>query len=302
MSFANSGNSYALSRAWGYTSQNSLLAQHFGNVDYYRFIRALLADWEHRSQELPAILSDVAQRIFVTGSNLHSFTGERTDLDRYWEVGQTLSLGTAVSEARLIIPELQLQNEAFIVPTDICFVAKADSGRDAHVDYSGLWPVTARALNYDYLWNEIRVKGGAYGCGLRVGSNGNLGFYTYRDPNLDASLARMDAAASYIGAFDPTPTDMDGYIVSTVAAHDAPQRPRQIARRQDTAFITGRTPEWREQIRSEELAATPEQIRPLAGSLERLSDRNAVCVFGSREIIEHSEADLTVIDLIGCDQ
>ena len=299
--FANSGNAYALARAWGYTSRNSYLAQHFGNVDYYRFVRRLLADWDALSPRLPDVLADVCRRVFTARASLHSFTGEAADLKRFWEVGDTLCLGEPGGELerRLEVPEPPLPGEAFAVPTDVCFVAKADDGTHAQVEYSGLWPVAAQALSYGYLWDEIRVKGGAYGCGLRMGANGNLGFYTYRDPNLDASLARMDAAAGWLSGFDPAPAELDGFIVSTVASHDAPQRPRQIAHRQDTAYLMRRDRAWRSRIRAEELAATAETLRPLAGPLARLAERDAVCVFGSREILERSQAGLRVVDLFG---
>ncbi len=299
--FASSGNAYALARAWGYTSRNSYLAQHFGNVDYYRFVRRLLTNWDAQSPRLPGILADVCRRVFTARASLHSFAGERADLERFWQAGGTLGLGEpgGAFERRLEVPAPPARCEGFAVPTDICFAAKADDGVHAQAAYSGLWPVAAQALNYGYLWNEIRVKGGAYGCGLRVGTNGNLGFYTYRDPNLDASLERMDAAAAWLASFDPTPSELDGYIVSTVASHDAPRKPRQVAHRQDAEYLVRRDRAWRDRIRAEELSATAEAVRPLAGSLERVAARGAVCAFGSREILERSKAGLHVVDLFG---
>ena len=298
--FLGSGNAYALARALGYTNKASYLAQHFGNVDYYRFVRALLDAWDERARELPGILSDVCARVFRRGADLHSFTGERADMARFWEAGATLLLDGDATPAprRLTVPEPPQISEAFVVPTDICFVAKADSAAHADNAYSGLWPVAAQALNYDYLWNEVRVKGGAYGCGLRVATTGNLGFYTYRDPKLDASLERLDRAGAWLASWEPTAAEMEGYVVSTVASHDAPRRPRQVAQRQDVAHLVRRDPAWRAQVRAEELAATPEAIRPLAGALDRVAERDAVCVFGNREIIEGSAHAFQVVDLM----
>lgn len=297
--FANSGHSFALARARSYTSRGSLLAQHFGNVDYYRFVRDLLERWDEASASLPATLARLCRRIFATGGDLHSFTGERSDLERYWSAGGMLGLADGKGGERpLAIPEPQRLNEAFVVPSDVCFVAKADDGAHTGAVYSGLWPVCGQALNYGYLWGEIRVKGGAYGCGFRAFANGSLGCYTYRDPNLDASLERIDRAGAWLAEFDPTPEEMEGYVVSTVASHDAPQRPRQVARRQDIDFLTRREAGWRERIRAEELDATPDALRALAPCLDRLAERDAVCVFGGREIVEGAQADLAVVDLL----
>ena len=77
--------------------------------------------------------------------------------------------------------------------------------------------MAARALSYDFLWNEVRVKGGAYGAGFGATRTGNLRFYSYRDPHLDETLARFAASAAWLEAFDPKPEAMEGYVVSTVA-------------------------------------------------------------------------------------
>lgn len=298
--FTAAGNSYALARAYGYTSKNGLLAQHFGNVDYYRFVRDLLDNWDERAAGLPGVLADLCRRIFVKGACLTSFTGERADMARFWETGGELSLGEARAGAgcRLVVPEPILAREAFVIPSDICFVAKACDAAHSEAVYSGAWQVAARALNYGYLWDEVRVQGGAYGCGFRPNANGSLGYYTYRDPHLDESLARIDAAGAWLRSFEPDRQTLEGYIVSTVAAHDAPQRPRMVARRQDIDYLAHRDPAWRGRIREQELAATAEQLRSLAGSLDRVAARDAVCVFGNREILEASQAGLQIVELM----
>ncbi len=298
-SFASSGHSYALSRAFGYTDDRRRLAQHFGGVDYYRFVCDLLARWDEASQALPARLAGVCTRVFRSGGDHHSFTGSAADLKAYWDQAQTLGLTERPStEKRLVIPADTGRNEAFIVPADVCFVAKALSGASARNTFSGAWNVAQKAINYEYLWNEIRVKGGAYGCGLRCDVQGELGYYTYRDPNLDASLKRMDGTAAWLGGYAPAQQDMDDYIVSTVATHDAPKRPYQIARRNDTLYLAGRTLDWRAQIRREELACTTENLHAMAPALQAVAGRGRVCVFGSRDIISTSETPLDVVDLI----
>ena len=120
-----------------------------------------------------------------------------------------------------------------------------------------------KAINYEYLWNEIRVKGGAYGCGIKPDIDGEVGFYTFRDPNLDDSLARMDACASWIESYEPTEEDLEGYIVSTLAAHDSPKKPYQVARRQDGLYLARRDPLWNSQRPRRRCATLP---RPCTAS------------------------------------
>ena len=163
----------------------------------------------------------------------------------------------------------------------------------------GTWGVAAGALSFDYLWNEIRVKGGAYGCGFRCAADRQLAFYTYRDPAIDPSLERIDHAGAWLRSFDPAPEVFEGFIVSCVSGHDAPAKPYGLARRQDGEFFAKRPVDWRESRRNAMLSATPEKVRALADDIERVAANAPVCVFGGREIIEASTAGLTPIDLLG---
>jgi Zn-dependent M16 (insulinase) family peptidase len=154
-------------------------------------------------------------------------------------------------------------------------------------------------LSYDYLWNEVRVKGGAYGTGFRRTTHGLLQFWSYRDPGIDPTLERYGATAEWLKSWEATPEEMDGYVVSTVATHDTPKKARALARRQDVLYFSGKPEGWREQIRNEELAATAQDIRDLAQALAVVPTRNTVVVFGPREAIEASDVAFDeVIDLL----
>ena len=191
-----------------------------------------------------------------------------------------------------------MRNEAFIVPTDICFVAKSYDRRLLGAPYSGVWQVASRVLSLEYLWNECRVKGGAYGAGFKAERSGALQFSTYRDPSLDATLARFDAAGPWLSGFDPHKDEMLGYIISSVAGYDAPRKPREIARHQDAEFFGRLAADWRRTTRNEVLATTPHDIRSLAPVLGRLAEQDARCVFGSREIIGSAVSGFDVIELL----
>ena len=158
--------------------------------------------------------------------------------------------------------------------------------------------MAARALSYDYLWNEVRVKGGAYGAGFQTARTGNLRFYSYRDPHLDDTLARFARASEWLAKFDPAAEAMEGYVVSTVAGFDTPLKARALVRRQDGDFFGGRTPESRAATRAQMIDADAAALRALAGPIAEAVAMDAVCVFGSKDIIEASDAGLAVIDLL----
>ena len=165
-----------------------------------------------------------------------------------------------------------MKREAFIVPSDVCYVAKG-SDVGALGAYAGEWQVLASALSFDYLWNEVRVKGGAYGVGFRRTPEGFGRFYSFRDPAVGPTLERFDAAGSWLASFDPSEEEMEGYIVSTVASHDAPAKPRQVARRQDAQFFCEKPAGYRERLRAEKLATTPEKLRACSTALDEVAQR-----------------------------
>ena len=191
-----------------------------------------------------------------------------------------------------------MAHEAFIVPTDVSYTALGFDRKILGLPFTGAWAPASRALTLDFLWNEVRVKGGAYGVGFQATRMGNMRFYTYRDPHLDESLERFAKAVPWLASFDPTPEDMTGYQVSSVATMDEPQKPRRLIRRQDTEFFSKRLPSERIKARSEIIEATVEGIRALAEPLQQVIEQGAVCTFGNKDIIASSKRALDVVDLL----
>ena len=217
-----------------------------------------------------------------------SFTGSAADRERFWERGGGLGLRAGGGEKRLVVPELAPRREAFVIPSDVAYVARAAAPSAADAGSVGTWQVATRALTYDYLWNEVRVKGGAYGVGFKRSTEGLRQFWSYRDPSVDATLARYDGAAAWLASWQDVEGELDGYVVATVAGHDAPVKPRQLARRQDVARFNARPDGWRDQVRAQELATTADDLRTLAAALADTDAASGICVFGGREAIESS--------------
>ncbi len=288
-SFLGEGHTRAMSRANSYCFKSAVISEALAGVDFYRFLKDLIAHFDERFDELRTRLETLRDRIFTKDALTASFTGSGEELKEFWAHAGDFGLADCGSRERsLKIPDPQVKREAFTMPTDVCYVAKsADLGR---IDYDGSWLLLGRVMGYDYLWNEVRVKGGAYGCGFRSEQSGGVRFYSYRDPQLDATLARFDEAGTWLAAFDPADDEMEGYIVSAVASHDAPVKPRMIARRQDEEYFKRRPEGWRDHIRETLLSATPDSIRALSGKLDELAQSDAVCVFGSAGIVESADA------------
>ena len=299
--FINNGHSAALGRAMSYSSPSAVVREQLSGVDFYLFLRDLLEHFDERLDGLRAKLAELADRIFVADGCMASFTGSDEDFDTYWDAAGDLGLGAGDGAGRdaLAVPAPCDRHEAFVIPSDICFAARACDPRRLGIDVTGAWAVAANALSYDYLWNEIRVKGGAYGCGFRAAGERQTAFYTYRDPAIDPSIERVERAGAWLGRFEPDEAAFEGFIVSCVSGMDAPVKPYALTKRRNTTYLAGLDQHAREERRAQMLAATPAELRSLGADVTRIAAESPTCVFGGRDVIAKSNAGFNVIDLLG---
>lgn len=300
--FINNGHSAALGRAMSYGSPSAVVREQLSGVDFYLFLRDLLDHFDERLDDLRAKLAELAERIFVADGCLASFTGSDEDFDAYWDAAGDLGLGAGdgadAGRNALVVPTPRDRHEAFVIPSDICFAARACDPRRLGIDVTGAWAVAANALSYDYLWNEIRVKGGAYGCGFRAAGERQTAFYTYRDPAVDPSIERVERAGAWLGSFEPDEAAFEGFIVSCVSGMDAPVKPYALTKRRNTTYLAGLDPHAREERRAQMLAATPGELRSLGADVTRIAAASPTCVFGGRDVIAKSNSGFTVVDLL----
>ena len=299
--FINNGHSAALGRAMSYSSPSAVVREQLSGVDFYLFLHDLLEHFDERLDGLRAKLAELADRIFVADGCMASFTGSDEDFDAYWDAAGDLGLsaGDGAGRDALVVPAPCDRHEAFVIPSDICFAARACDPRRLGLDVTGAWAVAANALSYDYLWNEIRIKGGAYGCGFRAAGERQTAFYTYRDPAIDPSIERVARAGEWLGSFEPDEAAFEGFIVSCVSGMDAPVKPYALTKRRNTTYLAGLDPHAREERRAQMLAATPGELRSLGADVTRIAAESPTCVFGSREVIAKSNAGFNVVDLLG---
>ena len=297
--FITAGHQAALGRALSYVSPAAVISEQLGGVDFYYFLRDLLDHFDERVDNLCAKLRELQQRIFTATGTIASFTGSDEDYRRYWDAAGTLGLEARTAPAKeLYVPMPEDKHEAFVIPNDVCYLGQATDPRALDIATDGSWGVAANALSYGYLWNEIRVKGGAYGCGFRAAVDRQLAFYTYRDPSIDPSIERIAHAGAWLSSFAEDQDTFEGYIVSSVSSHDAPVKPYALTKRINAAYLSKRPDGFREQVRADMLGATQERLRELGQDVTRVAAEAPRCVFGGRDIVEASDAGWNVIDLL----
>lgn len=302
-SFLMNGHSAALARAMSYGSPAAVLTQQLSGVDFYLFLRDLLDNFDDRKEGLCETLRELQARIFTSTGTVASFTGSDEDYLRYWSAAGDLGLSPRTAATKeLYVPWPEDKREAFIIPSDVTYLARACDPRTLEIETDGTWSVASNALSYDYLWNEIRVKGGAYGCGFRSPSPRHASFYTYRDPAIDPSLARIEAAGDWLASFDPDVDTFEGFIVSCVSGMDAPLKPYTLTKRRNAEYFCKTPSGKRAERRQQMLESTPDALRALAADISRIAREAPACVFAGREAIEASEVDWNVVELMGADE
>lgn len=338
-SFIHSGHVHAMTQAMAAVSPLYLLDAQLRSVHYYRYICSLLENYEQGFDALVQQLQQLAGKIFRPENLISSFTGTRGHLDRYWDLlaaqgalaggagavsGNSASSGAggsaagsggsapaagpslsqlaatgAASPHSIQTPEPDLQNRAFVIPGSVGYVARSASQAMTGARHSGTWDVASNILNLEYLWNEVRVRGGAYGVGFRMRGSGAMCCYSYRDPRLDETLERYGRMGSWLEAHTPDQRSMDGFVISTVATHDEPVKPAILAGQQDGEFLMGRTPEDRARLRQEKLNCLSDELKSCVEPLKAMAAKGVSCVFAPRETIEASKTSFEVCDILG---
>ena len=295
--FASAGHSAAMARVASYYLPAGVVREALSGVGFYRFLKELLAHFDERAGELTAKLADLAARLFTDGGCTLSFGGSGEALDAYREA--SAPFGGTVAAPVLTVPAPEDKHEAFVVASDVTYTACGWDRRLLGEPYGGTWLLASRILSYDFLWTEVRVKGGAYGAGFQTTRSGSSRFYSYRDPRNDETVERFRTAGDWLaGVFSPTESEMDGYVVSTVASLDAPAKARELLRRQDGLYFSGATLADRARVREEVRAARTEDVRALAPSVDAIAGAGCVCAFGNGEVIRASGEDFNVVDLL----
>ena len=181
---------------------------------------------------------------------------------------------------------LNEKREGFMTSSKVQYVACAGNFKDAGYDYTGALLVLKVIFSYEYLWMNIRVKGGAYGCGCSFSRFGNGYFTSYRDPNLSHTYQVYKEAADYVSTFAVDERAMTQYIIGAISMLDQPMTPSAFGAASFAAYLQGITNEDKQQERDEVLAADIEAIRALAPIVKAIYDKEAFAALGNQETVK----------------
>lgn len=263
-----------------------------GNLSFYEFIAELEKSLPDKGPEISRNLADVAKKVFNKNNLLVSVVMPSKDYPKFQQNFSKLVNHISVQPSTRNVYEFELEprNEGILTAGKVQYVAKAYNYRDLGYEYSGKMKVLQTILNNEYLWNRVRVLGGAYGSSVRFDRSGNILFLSWRDPNLRETLSVYQGVSEYLRNFNPTDRDMENYIISTIGKTDGPFTPYAKGQAATAAYISGLSFTDRQKERDEILATTPEDIRQFAEMFASLETQNYVCVVGSEAKLTENKA------------
>ncbi len=287
------GHSASVKRALSYQSSISRYGDLTSGIAYYRYLEKLV---DHFEENKAAVLSDVTalyQDIFASDHLMVSCTCNQ---ELYPVVAK------AVSQIADVLPAKGRRDHAKIAPYDGKNEGFSDASKVQYVSLAGKYDIKktpyqpafriCRAImSYEYLWNQVRVKGGAYGCMAGFSKTGDIYFASYRDPNLKETLNIYRNVPAYLRSFEADEQEMTKYVIGTFSDLDTPLSPADKGRRSQSAYLTGLTYEEIQQERDAILKADIEDIRDLAEPVEEALKEAGICVIGNEDKL-NSQKDL----------
>lgn len=287
-----SGGSWvAVQRALSYYSEMEYIKEITNGIAFYRFVKSLTENFEQKAEDVIEKMQEVLKKVLQKPKMILSFTADK---EGYTKLEQHLALFTDSlysknEEAIARNYPLEVKNEGFLSSSQVQYVARVGNFKSQGYDYHGSMKVLKTILSYEYLWNQLRVQGGAYDFIAALSRDGDCYFVSYRDPNLLRTNEVYNKMPQYIREFESTDREMVKFIIGTIGEMDAPLTPATKGFRSFTAYMTNLSYETLKKERRQVLETTVEDIRKQADAIESVLAQKILCVIGNERKVKEEE-------------
>ncbi len=282
------GSKIASIRLKAYDSEEGVFDDLISGVGYYRAIKRYTDNYDRDGKAYAEKFNAVAEKIFTRENLIVSIIADKEGLDKCRKgIESIYAMLPSKRQPNVLRFHPSVKNEGFKTPGQVQYVGRGGNYKKAGFKASGVLSVLSSMLSYGYLWNEIRVKGGAYGAMFNVAADsGNMFLGSYRDPHLRETNEIFEKITDYLENFEADDREMSKAIIGTFGRIDAPLTPRQAGERSFSAYMTGKTYEDIMERRAEALNCTSEDIRRSAALVRAVLDTGNICVIGASENVE----------------
>lgn len=285
-----SGNAVGANRVFAQISPAGVAEEHVSGISFYSWLKNTDENWDFAKldEKMHAVLSAAINRKTLTVSI--SGVGKET-------MNAAVEKLANVLPERPVLPKADIRawgkrKEGIVIPADISFAVVGGK-----LENSGTLQLASQILTLSYLWNVVRVQGGAYGVGMLSRNSGYTSCHSYRDPNGAASVERYRETADFLRDFSENDPDLTGFIIGTVANDSPLLTPKMKARVSDSRYLSGLTFERRLELRRQLLNATPKELYALADDIEKVFADGGICLVGGKEQVDACKEleEITVI-------
>ena len=288
----NSGHSLAIGRATSYFSEASYVGDIISGVSYLWFIEELAENFDSKVSEVVDKLKEVAGLIFNKNNLVIGYTANEDGYERLTKPFADFVEKLDASEVSLCKRNLKItkKNEGLKTSAQIQYVARTGNFKKEGYEYTGVFRTLENIMDYGYLWENIRVKGGAYGCMSGYSFGGNVYFCSYRDPNLDKTNDIYEGIPEYLRNFNESDRDILKYIIGTISTLD---RPKTAKGKGDAAlrfYLSSITMDMVQKERDEVMSLSNEKINKLGDIIEAVLAQDNICVVGNAGKIEECKS------------
>lgn len=285
------GHKTASNRAMSYFSPYARYKEQIQGVSMFEFVKDWYESFEQESGKIIDSMREACRYIFRKEHMMVSYTGKEKEPsfleDAVHKFSARMFTGELAKEETKILPEKK--EEGFATAGGVQYVACAGNFAEQGYEYTGALNVLQVIFSYEYLWLNIRVKGGAYGCMCSFMPQGDSMFVSYRDPNLLETYKVYENAADFVEHFDIDDRDMVKYIIGTISNMDTPLEPDDLGERSFQAYLLGRTEEELQKYRDQVLSCSQETIRSLAPYVRCVVDAGNNCTIGNEDKLREAE-------------
>ena len=285
------GHTLAAGRALSYLSQTACVMEHMNGLPFYRLLECLEGEFDAKKDDLVEKLQKLVHCIFRPENLMVDYTAQQEGLNGIEALVENLkgALFTDPIESTGYVPHPVKKNEGLMSSAQIQYVCRAGNFTKKGLPYTGALRVLRVMMGYDYLWTQVRVKGGAYGCMCNFGKSGESYFVSYRDPNLEKTIDVYEKAADYIEHFEADERTMTQYIIGAVSEMDMPMTPAAKGNYSLSGYMTHYPYERVQKDRDELLATQVDTIRGLSAYIRAFMEDDCLCVVGNEEKIKEQK-------------
>ena len=282
MEFVGGGHQYAMTRASSMVNAGDAAKEALTGSTFIQWVKDQCAADDGQLNALMAQLKALAEKLFVRSRMTVSVSANSAEL-----TGSVIGRFTAgTAAAPFAIEPFAVEQIGLPIPAPIGFASKASNLNTHGGKYTGAVSVMANVLNFSYLWNEIRVQGGAYGAGFGSRDDGTIFYYSFRDPQPGRSLGIFDGSADFVRGFCAQETDLTRMILGAVSKADPLLNSKARIGMAESMYFKGTTHEDQCQMMHELVNTTTDDLLALAEVLEKTCRDNAACVVAGQPLLD----------------